>query len=312
MKYLSVKQAAEKWGISGTMVRRYCKEGRIPKAILKDSGWKIPDTAKKPKSENEPPEKKKELPPLAKKLIHQKTKKNYHGLYDYVMINLTYSSCRMASNRLTRKHVESIFKKGKVSDMFEPMKVSDMIEVMNHCVCLDYIIDHLSEPLNAKNINNYHHMLTYGTVDARLKRVTPSEFRTASSKREEAFIGPVGSISKNLKALTDNYEAKSEVSLMDILEFHVQFERIFPFEDYNGRVGRLIMFKECLRHNVMPFVLDDKRRTRYLEGLREWDNDSSILAEVVMEAQSRFDAQIQLQKLSEHRQNFLPVDFMED
>ena len=98
----------------------------------------------------------------------------------------------------------------------------------------------------------------------------------------------------------------------DILRFHVRFERIFPFGDCNGRIGRLIMFKECLRHDVMPFIIDDKRRNRYLEGLREWDDDPGILTEVVMEAQSRFDAQIQLQNLSEHRHNFLSTGVMED
>ena len=249
---------------------------------------------------------------MAKTLLRQKKKKNFHGLYDYVQTDFTYSSCRMASNRLTRGQVETIFKKGKVSVSFEPMKVSDLIEVLNHCVCVDYILDHIEEPLSAKFIKNLHYQLTFGTVDERKKKVTPGQFRTRNSQRKESFILPSDYVSDKLKLLTTRYESLEEVDRRDILDFHVRFERIFPFEDYNGRVGRLIMFKECLRHDVMPFVLDDKRRTRYLEGLREWDNDNSILAEVVMEAQSRFDAQIQLQKLAEHRQNFLPVGFMED
>ena len=119
-------------------------------------------------------------------------------------------------------------------------------------------------------------------------------------------------VGDKLKLLTTRYESLEEVDRREILDFHVRFERIFPFEDCNGRIGRLIMFKECLRHDVMPFILDDKRRSRYLEGIREWDNDPGIRSEVVMEAQSRFDAQIQLQMLAEHRQSFLPVGFMED
>ena len=311
MEYISVKQAADKWDTSVQIVRRFCRQDRITGAIQRNGAWLIPATARKPKriEDIEEPE---ELSPLVKTLLRQKKKKNFHGLYDYVQTDFTYSSCRMASNRLTRGQVETIFKKGKVSVSFEPMKVSDLIEVLNHCVCVDYILDHIEEPLSTKFIKNLHHQLTFGTVDERKKKVTPGQFRTKSSQRKESFILPADCVSDKLKLLTTRYESLDEVDRRDILDFHVRFERIFPFEDYNGRVGRLIMFKECLRHDVMPFILDDKRRTRYLEGLREWDNDSSILAEVVMEAQSRFDAQIQLQKLAEHRQNFLPVGFMED
>ena len=224
-----------------------------------------------------------------------------HGLYDYVQINCAYSSSRMASNRLTRNQVESIFRKGKVRESFEPMKVSDLIEVMNHCVCMDYVLDYLEKPLSVKFIKMFHYLLTYGTVDARLERVTPGEYRNSLSIRKESFMAPADKINERLIRLIDTYERLDEVDRRDILDFHVQFERIFPFEDGNGRVGRLIMFKECLRHDVLPFILDDKRRKGYLTGLREWDEDPYILTEVILEAQERFSRQIALQDLGEHR-----------
>ena len=312
MQYISTKAASEKWAITEQLIRRYCRQERIPGAIQKEGAWLIPEDAKKP-AKIEPMEKDvPELPPLAKKLVRQKKKKNFHGLYDYVQTDLTYSSSRMASNRLTRQQVETIFKKGKVSVSFEPMKVSDLVEVLNHCVCVDYILDHVEEPLSQKFIKHLHYQLTFGTVDERRKKVTPGQYRTKNSYRKEPFMSPPDRISEKLKALVAEYESLDEVDRREILDFHVRFERIFPFEDCNGRIGRLIMFKECLRHEVMPFILDDKRRGRYLEGIREWDDDPSILSEVVMEAQSRFDAQIQLQNLAEHRQSFLPVGFMED
>ena len=312
MQYISTKAASEKWAITEQLIRRYCRQERIPGAIQKEGAWLIPEDAKKP-AKIEPVEKEvPELPPLAKKLVRQKKKKNFHGLYDYVQTDLTYSSCRMASNRLTRGQVETIFKKGKVSVSFEPMKVSDLVEVLNHCVCVDYILDHVEEPLSQKFIKHLHYQLTFGTVDERRKKVTPGQYRTKNSYRTEPFMSPSDRISDKLKALVAEYESLEEVDRREILDFHVRFERIFPFEDCNGRIGRLIMFKECLRHEVMPFILDDKRRSRYLEGIRAWDNDPGILGEVVMEAQSRFDAQIQLQMLAEHRQSFLPVGFMED
>ena len=311
MEYLSTKETAKRWGVNTSLVRRHCSQGRVPGAIQKDGAWLIPEGTKRP-PKIERPEEVTELPPLAKKLVRQKKKKNFHGLYDYVQTDLTYSSSRMASNRLTRQQVETIFKKGKVSVSFEPMKVSDLVEVLNHCVCVDYILDHVEEPLSQKFIKHLHYQLTFGTVDERRKKVTPGQYRTKNSYRTEPFMSPSDKISDKLKALVAEYEALDEVDRREILDFHVRFERIFPFEDCNGRIGRLIMFKECLRHEVMPFILDDKRRSRYLEGIREWDNDPGILGEVVMEAQSRFDAQIQLQMLAEHRQSFLPVGFMED
>ena len=312
MEYISVKEAADKWNTSVQIVRRFCRQERIPGIIQREGAWLIPEDARKPGRTDPTVAESEELPPLAKKLVRQKKKKNFHGLYDYVQTDLTYSSCRMASNRLTRGQVETIFKKGKVSVSFEPMKVSDLVEVLNHCVCVDYILDHVEEPLSQKFIKHLHYQLTFGTVDERRKKVTPGQYRTKNSYRKELFMSPPDRIGEKLKALVAEYESLDEVDRREILDFHVRFERIFPFEDCNGRIGRLIMFKECLRHEVMPFILDDKRRSRYLEGIREWDDDPGILSEVVMEAQSRFDAQIQLQNLAEHRQSFLPVGFMED
>ena len=312
MEYITVKEAADKWNTSVQIVRRFCRQERIPGIIQREGAWLIPENAKKPGRTDPAAAEIEKLPPLAKKLVRQKKKKNFHGLYDYVQTDLTYSSSRMASNRLTRQQVETIFKKGKVSVSFEPMKISDLVEVLNHCVCVDYILDHVDEPLSQKFIKHLHYQLTFGTVDERRKKVTPGQYRTKNSYRTEPFMSPSDRISDKLKALVAEYEALDEVDRREILDFHVRFERIFPFEDCNGRIGRLIMFKECLRHEVMPFILDDKRRSRYLEGIREWDDDPGILSEVVMEAQSRFDAQIQLQNLLEHRQSFQMIGFTED
>lgn len=312
MEYMTVKEATEKWEMSGQIIRRFCRQERIPGAIIRNGVWVIPANAKRPDRIGQGVSDVVELPPLAKKLVRQKKKKSFHGLYDYVQTDLTYSSCRMASNRLTRGQVETIFKKGKVSVSFEPMKVSDLVEVLNHCVCVDYILDHVEEPLSQKFIKHLHYQLTFGTVDERRKKVTPGQYRTKNSYRTEPFMSQSDRISDKLKVLVAEYEALDEVDRREILDFHVRFERIFPFEDCNGRIGRLIMFKECLRHEVMPFILDDKRRSRYLEGIREWDDDPGILGEVVMEAQSRFDAQIQLQNLAEHRHSFQMIGFMED
>lgn len=312
MKYKTVKEMSEIWGVSGAMIRKYCSQNRIPGAKKGERGWLIPDTNEKPEPESSSPFAKNPLPILARKLRNQKNGRNYHGLYDYVQVNFAYSSSRMASNRLTRNQVESIFRKGKVAESFEPMKVSDLIEAMNHCVCMDYIIDNVEKPLSVKFIKHLHEMLMYGTVDDRLRQVTPGEYRNSKSRREEAFILPAAQINEQLTKLVKAYEAQEEIERRQILDFHVKFERIFPFEDGNGRIGRLIMFKECLRHEVIPFILDDKKRAAYLEGLREWDNDPGILADVVIDAQERFHRQVELQILRAYGHAFDPKQFEEE
>ena len=252
------------------------------------------------------------LPELPKKLKNQKKKRNFHGLYDFVVIDLTYSSSRMASCRLTRQQVESIFRKGKIRESFEPMKVSDVIEVLNHIHCVDYILDHVMEPLTQKFIRKLHEILMTGTVDAYRDQVRPGEYRTITSRPRDRQLLPAGQIHSSLGELITSYERQTEIERNHILDFHVRFEEIFPFEDGNGRVGRLILFKECLRHDIMPFIIDDKRRSRYLRGIREWHEDHYELLDVVMEAQDRFEAQVELQKLRAAGQLWLPADYKED
>lgn len=300
MNYISVKEVSEKWGVSQALVRRYCGQNRIPKAKYQNGSWLIPEKAEKPEKIGPAPNMP-ELSPLAVKLVRQKKKKNFHGLYDYVQINFTYSSSRMASNRLTRDQVESIFKKGKVRESFEPLKVSDLVEAMNHCACIDYILDHIQEPLTQKMVQHLHYLLMFGTVDHRKNRVTPGVYRTEKAAGRSRRLLDPAKINSSLGALLKEYESQTDIGRTQILDFHVRFEEIFPFEDGNGRIGRLIMFKECLRHNVMPFILDDKRRKQYLAGIQEWQINRMTLMQVVAAAQDRFEAQVELQKLDENR-----------
>lgn len=307
MNYISVKEVSEKWGVSQALVRRYCGQNRIPKAKYQNGSWLIPEKAEKPEKLGLAPNMP-ELSPLAVKLVRQKKKKNFHGLYDYVQVNLTYSSSRMASSRLTRGQVESIFKKGKVRESFEPLKVSDLVEAMNHCACIDYILDHIQEPLTQKLVQHLHYLLMFGTVDHRKNRVAPGVYRTEKAAGRNRQLLDPAKINSSLGALLKAYESQTDIGRTQILDFHVRFEEVFPFEDGNGRIGRLIMFKECLRHNVMPFILDDKHRRQYLAGIQEWQTNRMTLMQVVASAQDRFEAQIELQKLDEHR----PYEYMDE
>ncbi len=293
MKYLTAKETAKVWQVSGQLVRRYCKEGRIPGAFQKDGGWLIPEDTQKPGSKKEQSE---EKVPLLNQLRYQRKKNNHYGIYEYIQINLAYSSSRMASNRLTREQVTEIYRKDKVATAFEPMKVDDIIEIKNHTRCMEYVVDTLMEPLSLTYICRLHRMLTYGTYADWGKTLHPGEFRTAKAK-----LGiPQDSIQPNLAKLIQGYE-KQKVTLDGLLEFHVRFERIHPFEDYNGRVGRILLMKECLRHGIQPFIFEDKRRGAYNRGIADWDTDPTTLKEVVAQAQERFKAKEELCKLMKYR-----------
>ena len=310
MEYLTVQQTAIKWGVSDRMVRYYCTSGLVPGARQEGKSWMVPASATKPNL-NASTKEKVELPPLARKLKNQQKKRNYHGLYDYTVLNLTYSSCRMASSRLTRTQVENIIKKGKAQATFEPIKISDLIETRNHVECVNEILKAPMEPLTPKYLRDLHRRLFEGTVDERLSLVTAGVFRKPNVKIKGRTMPPAKEISGRIERLIRAYEEKEKIDLQDILDFHVQFERIVPFDDGNGRVGRLILFKECLRHDVMPFIIDDKRRGRYLEGIREWNESRDTLLEVVLEAQQRYGAQVELQKLLAANREFSPANYGE-
>ena len=311
MEYITVLEASRKWSVTERMVRNYCLNGLIPGAFQDKKSWLIPITAEKPKRKAHE-QSEAARPALARKLGNQQKKRNYHGMYDYTILNLTYSSCRMASCRLTRTQIEGIIKKGKAQPSFEAIKISDLIEARNHVVCVDHILKEPMEPLTTKYIKDLHRKLFSGTVDEQLDRVVSGIYRRPSIKAKYRNLPLAIEVQDRMKQLIKEYEKKETVGLLDLLDFHVQFEKIAPFDDGNGRIGRLILFKECLRHDVVPFIIDDKRRGRYLEGLREWDKSHDTLLEVVLEAQQRYGAQAELQKLLAANREFLPANYRDE
>ena len=309
MGYLTTKEVSVLWNTTEQMVRRYCRDGRIPGAVQKEGAWFVPEgTARPTRKKQEAPT----VPKLVKQLQRQRTKKIYHGLYDYIQINFCYSSNRLASKRLMLTQVEEVYKKGKVSVGFEPIKVDDLIEAYNHFDCVSHIIDTAANRISQSYIRKLHTMLSYGTMAERKLQFHPGEYRRDTCTIGKTKTTPPKNIGSQMSALISEYESLDKVELAQILDFHVRLERIRPFTDGNGRIGRLLMFKECLRHEITPFILDDKRRTEYLKGIREWDMDKTTLFTPCLEAQARFQAQIDLQKLQEYAQRYKPADYKED
>jgi len=296
MNYMTVQEAAQKWGVSERLVRRYCAQNRIPDLLQLDGIWQIPaDTHK-------PIQKAKEIkpaPPLLQKLLRQRDKQRLNSLYMYLQTNMVYSNGRMASNPLTRTQIELLYTNDHISTNGKSLKVNDIIEARNHLLCVDMILDNAMKPLTRTLIQKMQALLLCET--GRHKRYVPVSqgFRSKTAPSKFGATTPPVEIPTAINQLFKRYEAQKVIGLHEILDLHVQFERIRPFEDCNGRIGRLLMLKECLRHEVMPFVIDDKRRKAYYYGLQCWDENPGILTEVCTEAQARFEAQIALQKLME-------------
>lgn len=306
MKLCSVKETAERWNVSERLVRRLCVEGRISEAVLEDNSWLIPSDTPKPERKKVVERRaapKPNLTAFAKRVVYQRNGNKHYGIYEYIQVNLTYSSNRMASNRLTRNEVEEVYRTNKISTTFEPVKVDDIIETINHFSAVRYVVDNIAAPLTQTFIKKLHHVLTYGTYADRKETLRPGEFRLSKSK-----IGAQPkAIAPSLSALLDEYK-DGAVDMERILDFHARFELIHPFEDYNGRLGRLLMLKECLRHGIDPFIIDDGHRSDYNRGIASWNADHEPLLSVSLEAQKRFQGKMELCRLFQYARSPEPFE----
>ena len=250
MKYISVAETAKKWNISERSVRNYCAQGRVPDAFLTGKTWNIPENAKKPERANKRVKSPRTLLDI---LQEEKAKKYSGGIYHKTQIELTYNSNHMEGSKLTHDQTRYIFETNTIGMENEVFNVDDIIETANHFRCIDLIID---------NANEVGGMAT----------ASPEE------------------VSTKMKVLLGEYARKNEITFEDILDFHVKFERIHPFQDGNGRVGRLLMFKECLKHNIVPFIIEDDLKMFYYRGLKEWNREKGYLMDTCLTAQDRYKA----------------------
>ena len=292
MEYITVKEAAQEWDIAERTVRKYCEQGKVEGAIHAGNLWIIPMDAICPSNVDRIGD----LRPLANKVVYQRSKNNHFGIYEYLQINLAYSSSRLARNRLTREQVMEIYRTGKISVAFEPMKIDDLMEVTNHFRAGQYMVDTITEPITTIWLRKLHHKLFRGTKADQEGTLHIGEYRTTPDK----FGVDASAIPTALSALIAEYESKKEVLLRDILDFHARFEAIHPFEDGNGRVGRMLLVKECLRHGIDPFIIDDKHRGEYNRGIASWSSNPAALTAVAEQAQARFRNQKETLDLMEY------------
>lgn len=285
MRYLSVIEIAKKWNISQRSVRNYCAHGRVQGAFLTGKTWNIPENAEKPERSNK---KKGHTLTLLDILREQKEGKYSGGIYHRTQIDLTYNSNHMEGSRLTRNQTRYIFETNTVGVENEVLNVDDVIETVNHFHCIDLVIDHADDILSEKFIKKLHLTLKNGTSDSRKDWVAVGEYKKIPNEVGGMDTALPEEVADKMKTLLKEYNVIKEKTLEDILDFHVKFERIHPFQDGNGRVGRLIMFKECLKHNIVPFIIEDNLKLFYYRGLKEWDNEKGYLTDTCLTAQDKY------------------------
>lgn len=287
MQYLSAAEAAKKWKISERSVRNYCAKGRVEGAVLKGKTWKIPADAEKPQRSNTKAAKPQTLLEI---LQHEKAAKYSGGIYHKTQIEMTYNSNHIEGCRLTHDQTRYIFETNTIGVTGEAVNVDDVIETANHFRCIDFIIEHAKSALTEKMIKKLHLMLKTGTSDAR-----QDWFAVGAYKKMPNEVGGMATtmpedVTAKMRTLLTAYNTKKVKTLNDILDFHVRFERIHPFQDGNGRVGRLIMFKECLKYGIVPFIIEDNLKMFYYRGLKEWRREKGYLTDTCLTAQDRYKA----------------------
>ena len=285
MKYISVAEAAKKWGVSERSVRWYCAGGKIDGAFLTGKTWNIPETAKKPDRIN----KKTDAPKtLLEVLKAEKAAKLHGGIYHKIQIDLTYNSNHIEGSRLTHDQTRYIFETNTIGVSDGAVKVDDVVETANHFKCIDMVIDSANYALSEAFIKQLHAVLKSGTSDSRLDWFVVGDYKRLPNEVGGMDTTAPENVGAEIKKLLAEYNSIANKTFDDLLDFHYRFERIHPFQDGNGRVGRLLLFKECLRNNIVPFIIEDDLKMFYYRGLKEWRNERGYLRDTCLSAQDRF------------------------
>ena len=285
MEYKSVAEMAELWGISERTVRNYCAEKRIEGAVLIGKTWKIPADAKRPERR-----KLKRPETLLEILREQKSGNQHGGIYHKLQIELTYNSNHIEGSKLTHDQTRYIFETNTLGFENEAVNVDDVVETVNHFRCIDYVIENAEKPLTEAFIKELHKILKTGTADSRKDWFAVGKYKKFANEVGGEITASPDEVPARMKKLIAQYSNLKNVSLEDIIDFHYQFETIHPFQDGNGRVGRLIMLKECLHHDIVPFIISDDLKMFYYRGLKNWEQERGWLTDTVLTAQDRFKA----------------------
>jgi len=276
VKYINSIEIAKIWGITDRSVRSYCAQGRVEGAYLDGKVWMIPSDAKIPQRNKRHSSKRKGL---LETLKEEKESRIKGGIYHKIQVEMTYNSNHIEGSKLTYDQTRYIFETNTIGVQKENIKVDDLIETTNHFRCIDLAIDVAKSKLSEYIIKQFHRVLKSGTSDAQKSWFKVGDYKLIANEVGGNAIAKPEDVKKEMAKLMDWYNSIQDVKIEDIIEFHQRFESIHPFQDGNGRVGRLIMFKECLKHNIVPILILDKYKSNYYNGLHQWQNEQGFLIE---------------------------------
>ena len=282
VKYISVEEAAQNWQISERSARNYCAQGRVEGAILEGKTWKIPSDAKKPERK---PRHSVVEETLLNCLRREKDASLKGGFYHKIQIDLTYNSNHIEGSKLTHDQTRFIFETKTLGVMYKAIKVDDIVETVNHFRCIDLIIEGAKTRLTESFIKQLHFILKSGTTDSQKAWFKVGDYKMMENEVGGSETTKPAEVAGAIKTLLKEYNSKSKITFDDILDFHVRFETIHPFQDGNGRVGRLIMFKECLKHNIVPFIITEELKMYYYRGIKNWKNERGYLRDTCFTGQ---------------------------
>ena len=282
VKYISVEEASQNWQLSERSVRNYCAQGRVEGALLEGKTWKIPSTAEKP--DRKPRHSSVEETLLAF-LKREKDSGLKGGIYHKIQIDLTYNSNHIEGSKLTHDQTRYIFETKTFGSTDKAVKVDDIVETVNHFRCIDLVIEGANTKLTESFIKQLHFILKSGTTDSQKSWFKVGDYKMLENEVGGSETTKPAEVAGAIKALLKEYNSKSEITFDDILDFHVRFESIHPFQDGNGRVGRLIMFKECLKHNIVPFIITEELKMYYYRGIKNWKEERGFLRDTCLTGQ---------------------------
>lgn len=277
-------QFAEKYGISERTARNYCANGKIDGAFLVGKTWNIPADAAMPQRGAG----KKKVSPLLAVLREQKEARLKGGIYHRTQIDLTYNSNHIEGSSLTHDQTRYIFETNTIGITDESVNVDDIVETVNHFRCIDYIIDYTGDSLTEGFIKQLHLLLKSGTSNSRKDWFAVGDYKRLPNEVGGQETCSPKEVHQQMKALLSTYNHNKRKTLEDIIDFHVRFEQIHPFQDGNGRVGRLLLFKECLANGIVPFIITDELKMFYYRGLKEWGHINGFLMDTCLTAQDQY------------------------
>lgn len=280
MRLVPEEEYAANHGLTVQTVRDYCAEGKLPGAVQEGEMWRIPADAPLPDEVKHSP--------LLLALREQMESKMRGGIYHRTQIDLTYNSNHIEGSRLSKEQTRYIYETNTIGVTDEAVSVDDIIETTNHFRCIDFIIEHAEEPLTEEMIKRLHAILKAGTSDADRPWFAVGEYKRLPNEVGGKETAAPEDVPAAMRALLQEYTGKRRVSLEEILDFHYRLEMIHPFRDGNGRVGRLIIFKECLAHHIVPFIITEELKMYYYRGLDRWEEVRGYLLDTCLTAQDRY------------------------